>query len=655
MEEEIQEIKMDGTGFPTAQKGMPVAGSRFPWLAKIKEKFRGGKAPKILLSVVIVLLVLFGIFGILVGIPLFKAYNDGKKAYILALGIKDATKTQDIKMTTDAIIAAENQVKVVQDDLKPIGWTKYLPVVGGYTSDLTHFVNAGESGLEAAEIFARAVEPYADILGLKGQGTFAGGTAEDRIALAVATLGKVTPQIDAVADKMTTVKKEIDQVDPNRYPESFQGKPIRSTIAAAKSAIDLVGDLLTEARPMVKKLPDLLGANGERKYLILFQNDKELRPTGGFITAYAVFRIDKGKINLDSSNDIYKLDDTITLHVAPPEQISKYLNVYGWRLRDSNFSPDFYSSMRTFGDLYNSSTDKKEISGILAMDTQVLVDIMNVLGPIPAYGTNFTTDKMPGCNCPMVIYELEKYADQPTGYERGNRKDIIGILLQSILHKALSAPKQIYGQLFQTGLADAQQKHLLIYLHDPDAQKGLEALNWAGRIKTYNGDYLHVNDANLGGAKSNLYIAQSVKQDTSITDDGARTTLTLEYKYPHEADNCSLERKEGLCLAGIYRDYVRVLLPKGATVGEVRGFESQSSTFDSLDHTVVDGFFTVVPQGLARIQITYRVSGNFKKTGEYRELIQKQPGTNANHYKITINGKLQEFDLRQDKELIVKL
>lgn len=647
MEQEIPEINTSSQTVVKPIEEDPKSSS--PMIS-----FSGNKL-KIILPVIGILFVILVILGLAIGIPAYKVYGDARQAYKLALNLKDTAKSQDIKKTHDAVVSTKNQVVKVRSDLNALSWTKVIPFFGGYTSDAIHLANAGKEGLEAAEILTNAVEPYADILGLKGQGTFVGGTTEDRLAKMVETLDKVTPQIDIVADKMALVKKEVDFVDPNRYPESFQGKIVRGRIVELKNVIDLSGDFLTQARPLVKKLPTLLGAQSEQKYLFLFQNNAEIRPTGGFITAYAVFRVEKGKIHMDTSDDIYKLDDTITKHVTPPEPISLYLNVYGWRLRDSNFSPDFVSSMKTFEDLYNSSSDKKPIQGIIAVDTNVLIALMNVLGPIQIYGTNFTTNKVPGCDCPMVIYELEKYADEPKSYERGSRKDIIGVLLQEIMRKAMSAPKQVYSPLFQSVLTQATQKHLLVYLHDPDAQAGMEAINFAGRIKSYDGDYLHVNDANLGGAKSNLYIVPSVKQEVTVTPSGADTTLSIDYRYPHEADNCSLERKAGLCLAGIYRDYLRVYLPPGAKVSEVRGFENKSQTYSDLDHTAVAGFFTVVPEGLAKIQIKYSVTGNFKSKGIYRELIQKQPGTDQNKYTVIVNGQSYQFNLVEDKELSVKL
>ncbi len=611
--------------------------------------------PKKLLIVIGVVLTVFLILGLLAGIPLYRAYQGGQKAYQLAIGIKEAAQTQDIKKTAKAVTATKNQMIVVRKDLTAVSWAKFIPFLGSFISDLAHFASAGQYGLEAGEIMASAVEPYADILGLKGQGLAAGGTTEDRIAKMVETLDKVTPQMDQIAQKIDLMQKEMKPIDPHRYPETMAGKAVRSKIVEVKEIISVVDDLFAQARPMIKKIPDLLGAKGEIKYLVLFQNDKELRPTGGFITAYAVFRVDKGRIRLDGADDIYKLDDTVTKHVAPPDAIARYLNVYGWRFRDANFSPDFLSSMKTFADIYANSTAKKTIAGIIAVDTQFLTALMDVLGPVNIYGTNFTTQKVSVCDCPMVIYELLKQAGMPRNYWTDNRKDMVGILLQAIMKKALDAPSEANAKIFQAGLAQAQQKHLLVYFHDPDVQKGVEALGFAGRIKVVEGDYLHVSDANLGGAKSNLFVKESVTQDVSVTDFGASVNLTLNYKYPRSADNCSLERKEGLCLAGIYRDYLRVYLPIGAIIEEVKGFENKSRTFEDLGHTVVDGYFTVVPQGLAKIQVRYKVPGEFKKNKLYQSLIQKQPGTDAIPYKVTINGKTQEFDLLEDKQISAQL
>lgn len=603
--------------------------------------------------IALVVLVVAVVLGLAVGLPLYKTYQDAQKAYAQAKVLKDVAKEQDIAKITAALVTTQQELSLVQNDLKAVSWARILPFLGIYISDAAHGLNAAGYGLESAQILSRAIEPYADLLGLKGQGTFTGGTIEDRLAKMVDTLDKVTPQLDQVSARVLLAKGEIDQINPGRYPETFRGVKVREQLSTVRLLIDQVSNLLTQAKPLTAKLPYYLGAGGERKYLVIFQNDAEIRPTGGFMTAYAVFRIEKGRINIDTADDIYKLDDTITKHVAPPEAIKLYLREYDWKIRNANFSPDFATSMESFLSLYNSSPERKKIDGIIALDTHVLIKIMEVLGPVSAYGANFTTENIASCDCPQIIYELEKYADEPKAYERGSRKDIIGVLLQAMMQKAMQAPKNLWGPLFQAGLSEVDQKHILVYFLDAEAQKGIVALGAAGQIKAYDGDYLHINDANLGGAKSNLYITKSVKQEVATKSDGTETNLIIEYRHPRAADNCSLERKEGLCLSGIYRDYVRVYLPANSQLIEARGFESKNNTFTDLGKTVVDGFFTVVPQGVAKLQIKYKTPLKF--SGTYRELIQKQPGTDAEKYQVTVNGKSQIITLLKDQEVRIAL
>ena len=150
--------------------------------------------------------------------------------------------------------------------------------------------------------------------------------------------------------------------------------------------------------------------------MVLFQNDKELRPTGGFLTAYSIAKVDKGRFTPVLSDDIYNLDSKYTPTVAAPEPFYKYLKgpyviSRKYKLRDMNWSPDFSESMSLFVKEAEKAGIKK-IDGVIAVDTQFLVNLLDVLGTIgvPGYG-DFSTKIVSQCNCPQVIYELESFAD----------------------------------------------------------------------------------------------------------------------------------------------------------------------------------------------------------------------------------------------------
>ncbi len=629
-----------------------------PTVSPVEIKNKGGKVAhkkkKIfgVITAIIVILAVVSVFGIVLPAQAVLSSLNGVK--LAAKEVADAAKNQNVDLTGEKLTLTRSKLQDTQNKLNMLAWTQYVPVVSGYYSDARHMIKAGFYGLDAGDIAVTEIKPYSDLLGLKGKGSFVGGSAEERIQTAVGALGKISPKLKDIEGKLALIRTEIDFVNPNRYPEKIGSQKIKSNIVTVKTMVDQADQFFGDARPLLEVLPKLLGDPAEQKYMVLFQNDKELRSTGGFITAYAVLRIDKGKIFVESSDDIYKLDDQKTKKVSAPAAILKYLPlVTYWNLRDENISPDYYASMQNFLTLYDSIPNRTKVSGIVAIDTQFLVDVMNVLGPIPVYGTEFTTKIVPQCNCAQVIYELELYADQPVNYAKGSRKDIIGALMSSIMHKALSSsPKLYWGPLFQTALKDLQEKHILVYLTDLNAQKALEALNFAGRMRETQGDYFHLNDTNFAGAKSNMYVTEKVTQNINISDDGTVSkTVVVDYKNPQAPSDCNLERG-GLCLNGLLRDWIRFYVPTGSQLTDSKGSEVKMTVSEDLGKTNIEGFLTVRPLGVSQLSVTYKLPFKAQKGKPYTLLIQKQPGTAQNEYVILINSKqVDTFKLDTDKEL----
>ena len=607
-------------------------------------------------------------FGLILVSPVQKVYSDAKATFSQVKITVDALKKQNIVLASEELNKTKESLAQTQKSLDEISYLKLIPVINMYYADSQHLTKAGFYGLSAAKLFIDSIEPYADVLGLKGKkGSFVEGTASERIRTAVTTMGKITPYIDDIAAQMEGARKEIDAVDPNRYPAFFGGEKIKNGLFQVRQLVDQGVTFVSDARPLIKILPSLLGDPNDKKYLVLFQNDKELRPTGGFITAYAVFRIEKGVIHVDRSGDIYALDNGISNKPKAPAPILKYLpNVFVLNLRDSNLSPDFIASMDAFNSLYKRAAGYTDVDGIIALDTNVLVSTIKILDDeVYAGGVRFTSKVDPRCDCPQVIYELERLISTPKSVDlkvttlaavQAQRKDLIGTLLYAIMEKALkSSPKLYWGPLFQDMLTQVQQKHILFDIYNKDAQSGIEALNAAGRIRSFEGDYLHINQANFGGAKSNMFVTETVTQNYEVAGDKTITKkITINYKNPHAPSDCNLERGN-LCINAILRDWIRIYVPLGSKLVDGKGSEVKMSTSDELGKTVFEGFLTVRPKGVATLSLSYTLP--FKvKDGSLPLLIQKQPGTGGNEYTLQVNGsKIDNFKLLMDKETKIKL
>ncbi len=621
-----------------------------PKIVNRQNRFRFVKNKKFLTALGVFLLVF--LFGIL--IPGFLTYVSAKKTYAQVNVTVAALKSQNIDLASKELDKTRVALQGTQNNLRLLALLRIVPFANTYYNDADHMIKAGFYAIDAGEIFLDSIGPYADVLGLKGKGTFAGGTAQDRIQTAVKTMGKITPKIDDISTKLDLVKNEVENVNPNDYPEFLASGKVKSSISKLKTLTEDGATFVSEARPLIKVMPELLGEPKEKKYLILFQNDNELRPTGGFITAYSVFRIDTGVIHVDVSDDIYKLDATLASKPVAPEPIRKYLaNVPRLNLRDSNLSPDFEESMKTFSDLYEDAGGYKKVDGIIALDTDALVAVMNILGDIQVGGTTYTTKEDERCKCPQVIYALSEETGRRVQYIREDRKGIIGDLMYEIMNKAFSSEPSVYwGPLFQTMLSQVAQKHVLFYLYNEEAQKGIEALNAGGKILPWEGDYFHLNEANFGGAKSNLYITQGITQEYNIAKDGTiEKTVTVSYKNPFPPSNCNLELEGALCLNATLRDWFRVYVPKGSQLVSMKGTSVKAKTYDSLGKTTFEGFLEVRPLGTQTLTVKYILPFKLAKSSPLPVFYQKQPGTAGIDYSVRVNGRdLMKFQLYTDKK-----
>lgn len=637
----------------------PKAVRRFPW-----------KIVFIPLGIILVFILIIGIMLL----PMRGVIASARETIIAGRELGAAVKNQDLDKAKADLAVTREKLTVLSNEYKKMAALKVVPILGSYIADGEHGINATFAGLNAGDKAIEALEPNADLLGLKGESKFVSGTADERLQTAVKTMSALTPKINEMATHIDTLRKEIDAIDPNRYPTKVRNTVVREKIVQVKEVIENAANLFVNAQPLLINLPKLLGDKEEMRYLVLFQNDKELRATGGFITAYAQFRLVKGKAILEKADDIYALDAAKKKKFPATREITTFhKGVYNLNIRDSNLSPDFKLSMQQFEQLYDAVSGKENIDGIWAVDTHVLVEALKILGSVYVYGREFSADTDKRCDCPKAVYELEDYSTRPVGYLRDARKDIIGVLLQTLLQKALGvSPSQYWGQLFQMLLAEINEKHVLAYFHDSDAQKAAESFNLAGRImaatetatllKYQEGkgwDYLHVNNSNMAGAKANMFVSEKVSKDVTVGAGEVTTKLTLEYKNPYPGSDCGLE-SGGLCLNAPLRNWVRVYVPMGSKLIENKGAQSPKdnkpvdfTTYDSLGKTVFEGFLIVNPLGTARLDFTY-TSPVKSDDGKYKILIQKQPGTDAHEYTLKLGGKeRKKFELTTDTELVL--
>jgi hypothetical protein len=417
------------------------------------------------------------------------------------------------------------------------------------------------------------------------------------------------------------------------------------------------------SKPILGQVSWLLGKDKVRNYLVIFQNDGEFRPSGGFWTAYTTLKVDKGKIIPGVSSNIYDLDDKLSSVTPAPRIIKSYhINVPYLNLRDSNLSPDFPTDAQIFLDGYYKAMGKKtQFDAVIALDTQVLVDLVKVLGKLDTRVGTFTSDPDPRCNgCPKIIYDLEWIAGRPRNYIENDRKGFLGPLMQSLLANAMGSEKNKIGPLAQAFFNNINRKHILFYFTTPEIQQAALKANIAGNIvqTDNNTDYFHLNDTNFASAKSNIFITQKINHDLSVKDGSIEHKITIAYTNPAKASNCNLEKGD-LCLnAATYRNLFRFYVPVGSQLIKMTGSEIEALKYEELGKQVFEGFYgnkyPLYANSSSKVSIQYITP--IKASKNYTLYLQKQPGTKAVEYEISINGgNPEKFSWEADKTLKLSL
>lgn len=297
----------------------------------------------------------------------------------------------------------------------------------------------------------------------------------------------------------------------------------------------------------------ITGFGSEKKYLLLFQNNNELRPTGGFIGSVGDLNVADGKIDKLSIQDVYDVDGQLKTHIDPPFIVRRYLQPHLY-LRDSNFFLNFQETASTAAYLYNLETGKKP-DAVIAINLEVLKKVLKVTGPIELTDYNITV------NADNVSSFLQNTIKDNFFPGSTGKKDVLNKVLNRLIAKA-SQNQKLYIDLLKLLPDFLEQKDILISFSDNSIQKIFSVNNYAGEYiktiqtdpKTIN-DYLYINEANIGINKVNQNVNREISYEAMIGQGnlGSKTVLTLN-------NNSNTDD---------YKSYINFVIPKGSVVKQI--------------------------------------------------------------------------------------
>lgn len=361
---------------------------------------------------------------------------------------------------------------------------------------------------------------------------------------------------------------ELAKIDTSSFPEEYgeQIKFLKEQTIGLESG-------LREFVNIVDKLKLFLGETQNKRYLLVFQNNTELRASGGFIGSYALIDFKNGKIkNIEiPTGGSYDTEAGLTELVAAPAPL-QLVNPL-WHFWDANWWPDWPTSARKLMWFYEKS-DSPTVDGVISLTPTVLEKILNVIGEIDMsdeYGVVFNDENF--WLETQGITEEKLTPEQIMENFNNHPKRIIGDLAEKILAEL---PARLNNntliKLLSVVEESLSEKHVLFYFTDEKLQAEVVNYGWGGKIKDTNWDYLSVINTNIAGGKSDKRMEEVINHTVDIMPNGSIID-SLKIQRTHTG-----YKNELFC--GVRNvDWMRIYVPEGSELLEAQGFKQPDNIY----------------------------------------------------------------------------
>jgi hypothetical protein len=447
-----------------------------------------------------------------------------------------------------------NDIKGAVDNLNRAGSAFYLAQkqieeLGPLTNSLIKLVPSardGENLLKAGEMLSASASNLAKALSVFS-------------AKEVSLAEKISYLQKSISDERSKIGAALDliaKVDENSLPEEVRGKflLIKENAKNWQNSILQINDLLSFAQ-------GIFGSNSPKRYLVVFQNSNELRPTGGFLGSFALVDVDKGKVKKMEipGGGFYDLKSSSQVLVAAPKPLQIFSPT--WQIWNANWFPNWPTSAEKIVWFYENNYGGSSVDGVISLTQDTVVDFLKIVGPVEMKEYNKTLTSENFTNEVQMAVEVEYDKD------KNRPKEIIGDLAPVLLERLMNLGVKDYAPVLASLNSALGEEKILFYFTDKNTEKLAENFGWSGKMHATenNQDYLMAVYTNISGGKTDAVIKNTMRHSVKVDENGEMVaTVTLTRK--HNGDvNKAFESDNNV-------NYVRFYVPAGSELISATGF-----------------------------------------------------------------------------------
>lgn len=362
----------------------------------------------------------------------------------------------------------------------------------------------------------------------------------------------------------------------------------------------------------------MLGDTKPEQYMIINQNQDELRANGGFPGSILSFELYKGRVQKFEKHDVYDYDWKLYPYKElPPSGLEGYSGNFG--VRDANYYPDFRDSAKKIG-FFVEKAGFKSVDTMIAINQGIIIEFLKKYGPVKMNEYNLTIDHTNFSRVVSTLVEARvfPYKKLDTGHTYQSPKEFLFRFMEAFAAQ-LEEKRDIFGYL--NILVDHFKRHeILVASKNADTEKFLRQLGAQETWQENQGNFIYPIFTSLSANKSDRYMERKLtiktesvsgctvhntvrlNSDHAITIDERLKTEKLLHDFgindPKEQERLSFIEGNG-----VNKQYIRFLVPKDSVLDPGLDLKTESG---ALNYIIFSTFHRTEPMKNSVLEFGYR-------------------------------------------------
>ena len=200
-------------------------------------------------------------------------------------------------------------------------------------------------------------------------------------------IAKLSPGFTTLLAGATDADRELGAVDAR----GLKLAPVRTAMRQFQARLNSLLTLARAGTTGSRVLPGMLGSRGPRTYLLVVQNNAEIRSTGGLAGTFSLIHVRDGRLSLGQqlSDRDFPL---LTKPIVPltRDELALHTNQLAENITAVTATPDFPRAAHIIDARFRALVGQR-VDGIISVDPVALSYLLRATGPVKAAGQTYTS------------------------------------------------------------------------------------------------------------------------------------------------------------------------------------------------------------------------------------------------------------------------